>query len=123
MLINREKPNVTYCNGVYLMPGTKEYTTEQYELMKDSDYFKHMIEKKDIEIIVPVKDEDSPEGEEVNETSSFDQLNAKQAIKVIADMGDVKHLEKIVEEDERKSVVKAAEKQLEKLREEDDKED
>lgn len=117
MIIKSKLTRIRGINDVYIYPGSNHIPDEKIEELMGHEDFKLHFEIGDFSII------DTSSNSKKNEDENYDNIsdeigniNSKDAVKIIKDIYIVDQLNQIIENDHRKSVKNAAEKQIDMLK-------
>lgn len=122
MIVKRNKANITKIEGKFFYPGNNVINKEDEEKFTDNEYFQQLLETKingiPIHEIVAEGEAKVVSSEKGEVYSDLAGMNAKNAIGVVKETYSIPALEKMAEEEDRSSVIKAIDKQISKIREE-----
>ena len=111
MLVHNKGKYVRHAAGVTLVPGANDVDEQDFKDFSGHPIMKKVVESGEIEALKKVGDNDGSGGAETTK-----DLNASDAIEMVKDTYDPSLLEKWKEDDDRKTVQDAIDKQLEDIR-------
>ncbi|KAB8139271.1 hypothetical protein F9U64_01205 [Gracilibacillus oryzae] len=110
MLVHNKGKYVRHRKNVAIIPGVNDISERDWDTFKSHPLNKTLVDKGEI---VVVKNEEDQEGA----GGKITDLNASQAIELVQDTFSIQVLEALKEDEDRKTVIDAIDKQIKVIRE------
>ena len=121
MIVKRNKASITKIEGKFFYPGNNVINKENEEKFTKNEYFQQLLEAKvngvPVHEIVAEGEAKVISSEKGEVYSDLAGMNAKNAIKIVKETYSIPALDKMAEEEDRSSVIRAIDKRIDKIRE------